>query len=294
MPDERTPETPADSGSANSSTETPAAPVTATETPATQPASGTGEKMVPTSRLREETGKRVRLERELQVLRQQQQQQQQHAAAVAAQPQEPRPGRQFTDDYRENLFRQMGGGGKTGDAAQDAKNDEDAVNAVTMLDEHADHVAKERGSVNQQDVQNMIVQAQGHSEQKQSVMYGLTGSINKWIEGGIMSREAGQEIHGRVLQKVQENPEVMNSPHNVSFLLDREFREAVERGDVKPGSTPPSPLQPSSRSGGPIEAPDNNDRTSSAIRGLRNLTPEQVQKSREMSMRNYSAATGGR
>src|SRR3990167_5940228 len=74
-------------------------------TPAPGPGTATPEATVPSCRLREETARRRRLETELVKLRTQVEQ--------LSKPKIPEPvipaGRRFKDDYRERLFKELGG-----------------------------------------------------------------------------------------------------------------------------------------------------------------------------------------
>lgn len=276
MPDERsTSETPAASGPAKTTPDTPAPSGSA---PETKPASGPGnEPTVPASRLREETGKRRRLEQQLAAL--------QGQLAEANKPKEPEKvpeGRRFKDDYRERLFRELGG-------------DDDAYNAVRMMDEHAEHVTKERGYVSREEVEGIVNGRVMQTEQRQNAVYRAQNRVNTWIERGIVPDSEAKQIFANVVEKIKElRPEHVN-PTNIDFLLSGEFATAVESGNVKPWSSPaPSPLQPSSRNGGPAPEPEDFDRSSSKVRGLRGLDPEIVKRARAMSMKNHAAATGGR
>lgn len=243
------------------------------------------EQQVPLSRLNQESGKRVRAEN---AARQAQQQLEKLQAQVAAleKRQEPTPaGRRFKDNERETLYRQLGGG--TGDA----KADEAAATAVQQMDEHTNAVLREKGVVSAEEVAKIVQHYVGLSEQKNQVLYGITNRVNGWIQKGIVSQDQAQAIHGKVLQTIQQYPDIMQQPHNISFLLDREFAAAVESGEVKPYSTPvvTSPLQPSGN-GSPAR-PEEVDYSQSPIRAMRGIDPEKLKKARQMSIANHRAAT---
>ena len=203
-------------------------------TPAPGPGTATPEATVPSSRLREETARRRRLETELVKLRTQVEALSQPPKTETALP----AGRRFQDDYRERLFKELGG-------------DDQAFNAVRMMDEHAAHVNQERGSMTAAQVAQLVDQRLSQSEQKQGAVYGAHAKVNSWIEKGIVSPEAGKAIWGKMTDAIRENPQWAQHAPNVDALLALEFTRAVEAGEVRPYATPPtSPLQPSSRNGG--------------------------------------------
>ena len=272
---ETTSDTPVESGTTENTSET-AAPEAA-NTPE-KSSDSSAENMVPSSRLREETGKRVRLERQLQQLQQQAAQQQQ-ALEAAQKPTEPPPGKRFGDTYRQGLFLELGG-------------DDEAEKAVNMMDEHAKNVASENNYMTQEQVVQTVQAAQAHGEQKQQAMLGVTNRLNELIKGGRISQAMGTEIHGKVVATIQENQQILQQPHNIGFLLDREIASAVERGEVQSFTPPVSPLQPSGRNGGPAPVEDTGDRSSSPLLALRGIDPEKIKAAGAMSRKNHEAATG--
>ena len=287
MPAEATPVTVAAPGAAPVNVAAPeAAP--APVKPADPGPAKPSEQTVPISRLNQESGKRVRAENSARQLQEQLQTMQQRLADIEASNTPPPAGRSFKDQTREQIFRELGGG--QGDTKADAA----AMAAIRQLDDHANVVLQERGAVSAEDVGKIVQHYVGLSEQKQQVLYGVTNRVNNWIQKGIVSQDQAQQIHGKVMETIKQYPEIMQSPHNIGYLLDREFAAAVESGEVKPYSTPAptSAVQPAGY--GAATVIQETDYSKSPLRALRNIDPDRLKKARQMSIANHRAATEAR
>lgn len=208
--------------------------------------------------------------------------QQQAPQAPAAQQQAPTPSSALPGDpYLSHLRAQLGPG-------------EEGDKALSVLDQHAEWYAKQKGLVSQEEVRRLINEAlAGHSGQI-STTFAVTNRFQQWVDKGFLDQDQATKMNQQLAQVLGQYPDVAKDPTRVEYIMSQMFVKAIEDGSVTPTFQPRNrnPMVAAGGAPGAESGPQPMpDVSTSPFTRIRNIDNDRMRELVERSIHAHNGAT---